>query len=295
MVRRVLLRNHCELWEGPVEGLAYKPNRRYVARLSAGEEPRAVLKFYTESNYRIARDNSRAFEGRGMLRLAPRIGESDRYQVLAFEWLPGPLLSDVILDPTFDVDSVSTVGAAIAELHAQEPAGLTHQTRETQAAALVHEARGLGLLCPHLSTRAGELARKLAARLMGHTPAHRPIHGDLHAGQVILGGKNVGLVDLDRAVRASPLSDLGLFIAHLDKEVVRGNLTTSRVKLLAEAFLEGYGRSTGIAIPPSVQLYRAAGLLRLAPECFRRCEPDWPNRAEAILHRAEDVLGFERF
>jgi tRNA A-37 threonylcarbamoyl transferase component Bud32 len=290
MIRRVFRRDRCELWGGAIEALAYKPERRYVAKLSSGEEPRAVLKFYAEPEYRAARDNSQAFESRGLLRLAPRIGYSDRYRVLAFEWLPGKLLREAILDADFDPDTVGTVGAALAELHAQNPGGLPCLTRETETAALVFEADGLGFLCPHLARRAGELAQKLAARLIEEPPVNRPIHGDFHGGQVLLSAKSVGLLDLDRAVRADPMGDLGLFIAHFEREVVRGNLASDRVELLAEALLEGYRVATRTTIPSRVQLRRVAGLLRLAPECFRYFEPGWPNRAEAILQRAEEVL-----
>ena len=51
------------------------------------------------------------------------------------------------------------------------------------------------------------------------------------------------------------------------------------------AFLAGYGD-----VPPTVPLYTAVGLLRLAPHPFRSREPDWPDRTAALLDRAEAEL-----
>jgi Ser/Thr protein kinase RdoA (MazF antagonist) len=290
LIRHVLGRNRSELWEGTIEELAYKPERRYVAKLSAAEEPRAVLKFYAERNYRTASSNAWLFQSRETLRLAPRIGDSDRYGVLAFEWLPGQLLSHAMLDPNLDADAMRAVGAAIAELHAQNAKELAHRAPETEASLLVGEANWLGFLCPYVSKRAGDLARKLALQLMDQPPVSSPIHGDLHAGQVLLAGHYVGLLDLDRAMRANPMNDIGLLVAHLDREVVRGRLTAGCVERLAASLLEGYARTAGTSSLPAVPLYRAAGLLRLAPEFFRHCEPDWSSRIESLLEHAEKVL-----
>jgi hypothetical protein len=291
MIRRVVGRHRAPLHEGALEELAYKPERRYVAKLSVSREPRAVLKFYTERNYQTAWNSSAAFESRGMLRVAPRIGNSDRYGVLAFEWLPGRLLRDAMLEPNADFGMLRAVGAAAVELHAQNASGLGYRGRKAEAAALVCEAERLGFLCPHLSKRARDLAERLADRLVHEAATSCPIHGDFHAGQVLLEGGNIGLVDLDRAIRASPMGDLGLFIAHLDREVLRRNLQRGQADRLTASLLEGYfhPRPTELA---RVNLYRAAALLQLAPECFRHHEPDWPERIEAMLQKAGEIAEF---
>ena len=292
MIRRVVGRHRSSFQEGTIEELAYKPERRYVAKLSVSEGPRLVLKFYTERNYLTAWHSSRAFDSRPAVRLAPRIGDSDRYRVLAFGWLPGRRLSDAIGDPNFNIDSLRTVGAAIAELHAQNPSGLEYRGGEIEASSLVCDAERLALLCPHLSKRARRLARTLAAQLVDQAAISRPIHGDLHAGQILIENGTVGLLDLDRAVRANPMADIGLFIAHLDREHLRGNLESPRVDELAASFLEGYFDPRAPELG-TVRVYRAAALLRLAPECFRRSEPEWPDRTEAMLQRSEDIVNRE--
>jgi aminoglycoside phosphotransferase (APT) family kinase protein len=279
------------LWLGTVEGLVYKPERRYVARLLAENGVQAALKLYTRSGYdEVVQRHRKPYESRSPLRLASRLGESDRYAALAFEWLPGRLLSEAILDPQFDAQAVVTVGAAIAQLHAQTPEGLTRLTRETEVSSLLAEAAMLGLVCPHLARRAEALAHQVAAHLVARPLAYRLIHGDFHARQVLLQGDTVAVLDLDRAACADPMIDLGLFAAHLEREVIRGNLPANRVEPLVQALLEGYMAATRQPVVDEIQLYTAVELLRLAPRFFRYREPDWPERIEASLSRVETIL-----
>jgi aminoglycoside phosphotransferase (APT) family kinase protein len=149
----------------------------------------------------------------------------------------------------------------------------------------------LGLVCPHLHRWAESLARRIAAHLVDKPPAYRLIHGDFHARQVLLHDDTAAILDLDRAAYADPLIDLGLFGAHLEREVIRGNLSSSRVEPLAQALLEGYVTVTRQPVSADeIQLYTAAELLRLAPRFFRYREPDWPGRIEASLGRVATIL-----
>ena len=285
-----LLPDQPDLRECGLQVLVYKPERRCVARLDAGGEARLALKVYTELGYQAARGKAAAFASRGPLRLAPWLGSSDRHATLAFEWRPGRLLSESLEDSHTAPGTLAAVGAAVAQLHAQRPQGLPYLTREAEAASLLSEANTLGLLWPPLARRAEDLARRLAARLVQEPPVRRPVHGDFHARQVLFDDGAVTLLDLDRAVCGDPLLDLGTFIAHLEREVVRGNLSPGRTGPLREALLDGYGAATRQALPERVALYTAAELLRLAPRFFRYAEPGWPDRAEAALDRAEAAL-----
>jgi len=100
----------------------------------------------------------------------------------------------------------------------------------------------------------------------------------------------VAFLDLDRAVCSDSAADLGLFIAHLERDALRGNISTSQVESLGNSLLEGYGFGVGLDIPSRIELYTAAGLLQLAPDPFRHREPNWPERTEATLDRVEGIL-----
>ena len=60
---------------------------------------------------------------------------------------------------------------------------------------------------------------------------------------------------------------------------------------LCEALLQGYRYSARDFTPERLGLYTAIGLLRLAPDPFRHRDPDWAEATEAILWRAERLLG----
>lgn len=285
-----LLPERPDLQDGEIEGLVYKPERRYVARLIVGGEPCAALKMYTERDYLTVRDKAGRFRSRGVLRFARQLGYSDRHCTLAFEWLPGRLLSESILDPEPDLEAVAAVGAALAELHAQNVEGLTCLTREEEMSGILSSAREVGMICPRLAEQADGLARRITARLAQEPVVYRPIHGDFHARQVLTAPDSVTVLDVDRALYADPRVDLCLFIAHLEREVIRGNLSPSRVEPLKRAFLEGYQHATHDPAPALIELYVAAEVLRLSPRFFRYFEPAWLEKIEASLERVEAIL-----
>ena len=96
----------------------------------------------------------------------------------------------------------------------------------------------------------------------------------------------VAIIDLDSAYCGDPADDLGKFVAQLGHLAVRADLDARRVAVLRDAVLDGYRRVAG-ALPARLGLYTAAALLRRARFPFQTREPDWPQRTEALLHRAE--------
>jgi aminoglycoside phosphotransferase (APT) family kinase protein len=273
--------------DGTIEELRYKPERRYVARLCVNGRPAAALKFYTESGYGPAKRGVSAIRPRGALRIARRIGHSDRHCILAFEWRPGRLLTEAIADPSLPPDSLAVVGRALAAAHAQNPGPLEPPRRGAAVAALNSVADGVDVTCPDLVVPARVIARRIADRLAGLRPVDRPIHGDFGPKQVLLDGESVVVLDFDEASVGDPTTDLGQFLAHLERESLRGEVSPDRARHLRAAFLSGYSPAIDMQ---RLALATAAGLFRLAPYPFRQREPDWPGRTAAILERAEAIL-----
>jgi aminoglycoside phosphotransferase (APT) family kinase protein len=261
-----------------------------VARLVTGQETAAVLKVYTEAGYREAKANVRAFKPGDVLKVPRRIGHSDRHNVLAFEWMPGQLLSDALADPNLDLSALERVGIALAEGHSQSPKQLAPLTREAEASTLLSVAAGLCFLCPHLAPRIQRLARTLATMLMEERPALSPIHGDFYAKQVLLDGESVVILDFDAASAGDPAADLGLFTAHLERGALRRNVPAHMVEPFRDALLAGYLSATHESLSHRVGLYTAAGLLKLAPHPFRNLQQNWPQGIEATVTRAEAIL-----
>jgi Ser/Thr protein kinase RdoA (MazF antagonist) len=288
LLRRVFT-HRPDLWEARLQGIRYKPERRYVAQLVTSDGPQAVLKLYTGTGYKEAKGNAKAFRS-GKTLLVPRtLGHSDKHGVLAFEWMKGQLLSDALTDPHLDLSMVEKVGAALAEVHTQRSDRLPYLSRESEVSSLLSVSAGLEFLCPHIGPRVNDFARRLASRLLREPALSLAVHGDFYAKQVLLAGDKAVILDFDSAISGDPAADLGLFIAHLERGAMRRSLPSSRVEPVRDAILRGYSTATHLPVPERVGLYTAVGLLRLAPHPFRNRHSDWPQDVEATVGRAEAI------
>jgi aminoglycoside phosphotransferase (APT) family kinase protein len=298
---RALMPERPDLWDGTLDCLAYKPERRYVARLRGRHGADAVLKVYSEEEYRVAHRPAPVFAARGALRLPRCLGRCAPQAVVTFEWLPGRVLSQTLGKPCLEPATLSAVGAALAELHAQEPDGRPPLTADAEAARLGDVAHALSLLYPSLARRVQNLARWLGTSLRDEVSGNRPLHGDFNPSQVLLAGKAVALLDLDRVVRGDPAFDLGNFLACLEQDSLRGSFSPGRVAALGNDLLQGYGAARDASLPVRIRLCTAAALFcRLDPYAYweppwqqrksPRCwEPHWSERVEALLDRVEKL------
>ncbi|MGE5194006.1 MAG: phosphotransferase, partial [Deltaproteobacteria bacterium] len=195
---RELLPDQPSLWKGAVETLRYKPERRYVAHLRTPEGDQAVLRFYAATDFtQLARQ---PFSSEGTLRVPRRLGLSSPRCAVAWEWLPGRSLGEVIKDAVLPIEAIRRTGAALSALHAQPGDGLRRSSRAAEAASLRAVADGLIALCPALGGRIGAIAGRLIGDLEHEPPAFRPIHGDFYAHQVLVSESLLCLVDFDEAL-----------------------------------------------------------------------------------------------
>jgi tRNA A-37 threonylcarbamoyl transferase component Bud32 len=272
----------------PVDALSYKPERRYVGRIQPANGEPAALKFYAPEGYPSAIRGCRAFESREVLRIAKKCGGSKRHRVLAFEWLYGRPLREAFSDDRIGTESVSKVGAALAELHAQPGEKLLPLSQERYLAKLDELASTLVVLCPEISDLARSQAERIATHL-AESQSRRAIHGDLYDKQILLDGDRVEILDMDQAALGDPRLDLGQFLAHLERDSLQGKLARTRIDELRGWLLEGYQQVTGSRVD-GLDAYVADSLFRLAHHPFRSHEPGWPGRTEQILSRVEEIL-----
>lgn len=281
---------HEGLWDGEIFPLAYKPERRFVARVDCDGEPAAVLKLYTGAGYRAALPGLGLKMSGGVLELPRVLGHSTRRRSVATEWLSGLLLGEAQGEPGFDMGQVRYVGAALAELHAQSIKGLPRRARVKEYAHLQAVARQLTFLLPRVSPLARSLARRIVRSLARVPERYGTAHGDFYAKQVILRGEKVAILDFDRAHGGDTTADLGNYLAHLERDLLRSVVSVGRERALRESFLSGYADAAEPVSDREVRAWLAATLFRLSVDPFRRLEPDWPERIEAILERTNQVL-----
>ena len=286
-----VLPDRPQLWEARASRLRYWPERRFVARLRGADGQAAALKLYAERSYGSAGHNAEAFESRGPLRLPRCIGRADDLRALAFEWLPGQKLDGLLVKQGFDESILARTGAALAQLHLQDPAGLARQDASKRAGFMRARTGWVATVRPELAERVDAVAGKLEQELSDDHGADRSLHGDFSPTQVLVEGDRVAIIDLDDAVRGDPAEDLGVFISRLELRTVRGKLSAERRETLISALLDGYESQAGEGTVDRRRVRRhvAAALVRRLPGAFRRRAPNWIGLMEATLARAEDI------
>ncbi len=264
------------------EVIRYRPARRCVVRATDGEGRSLLVKFYDKSDFALARQRAVAFRSAGDLAIPKLMGESESAFVLASEWLPGAPFHACHHD-------AERVGRALLELHQQTPADLPMSTRSMQGQSAEVLAEDLGRLWPPLADRCRRLARLISAALVQHDGRMTATHGDFYADQLLVAEDRIGFVDFDEAAWGSPAWDIGNFSAHLMYRALTGR-PDQDMEARSEGLLAAYCAAGGEVSEAEVRLQTALGLLRLAPRPFRERHADWPDRIEAILARAEELL-----
>lgn len=282
------------LYNGSLHYLRYKPERRLVARLDTKVGPTAVVKFYTPSGYETAKASANALSSQGPFKLAKQIGHSNKHHILAFEWQQGCLLRDILIGGEFTTgektNSVEITGAALAQLHKFNSETLEIRTNVREHRRLQAQAVTIKHLCPNLNNVAERLVRSIIRQLDEKPLSISTLHNDFYDQQVLLDQQNAMILDLDQVQRGDAAADLGLFIAHLERDAVRNSLPSKNVEMLADSLIQGYRQIHESPSSKMLRLYTAIGLFYLAAEPFRHREPDWPERIEALLVRAETIL-----
>ncbi|HEV2122021.1 MAG TPA: aminoglycoside phosphotransferase family protein [Chloroflexota bacterium] len=267
-----------------VEVIRYRPARRCVLRVTEQGGQSFVVKFYDQPDFALARQRAVAFTSAGNLRVPELVGESERGFALASEWLAGATFKACHRD-------AERVGRALVELHQQSPADLPVFTRSMQMESAQVLAEDLGCLWPPLAARCSRLANVISVELAQHAGGFKSIHGDFYADQVLVPEHDIGFVDFDEAAWGSPAWDIGNFSAHLVHRALSAEAGDGSTEC-SDVLLQAYCAAGGEVSTAEVRLQTALGLLRLAPRPFRERHSDWPDRMEAIVARAEELLPY---
>jgi aminoglycoside phosphotransferase (APT) family kinase protein len=277
------------LWRGELETLRYKPECRFVGRLTVNGDPAAVVRMYEAHGYSKANLGSKGLASRGRLRTAPRLGRSKRHGLLAFEWINDSSLSKLIANRAQERDALQLTGEALAEIHLSQ----LKIPRQFDAALHVNRLQAaveaVGFLCPQLESTANHRALKLCAEIARDKTAPVFSHGDFYPDQILIPDGMAVVLDLDQISYAPGASDLGNFVAWLHWHAISGDIDAVHVKDMVESFLKGYFEGGGVVDETSVSTYTAAGLLALSPKAFRSGMAQWPSVIESLLTTAEDV------
>ncbi len=292
-----LLAENKHFRQGAIHGLRYRPEQRFVAKVPVKDNAYAVLKVYSEENFLPALNGAEAFNSTEILGIPKRLGSCPRRLTQIFEWMQGVPLSNFLCSPMINFAPLRKAGKALAALHAQEVWGLEHSSGEREIKTLKEDALGLAALCPELLPQLKLMTTHLGRRLMNEQEFVRPCHGNFYASKALINNESekVNILGFDKPVFGDPAMDLGLFFAHLERDVLYHRLSAKDAETCKNIFLEGY---SAIMHPPStsrLETYQAGGLIKLAVEPFRNRESSWFNKMKKMLIRAGEICAEENF
>lgn len=263
--------------------LAYKPQRRWVARPAEDPVPRAVVRAYRPEDlpgalagWQLAARLAEAVTDPGVtdrsgFTVPALLASLPRYGLAAVEWSPGEPLDRLLQAEQVPTEVLAGVGGALARLHGSLGSRAAHRSTPLDH-VVVPVLRELAAVRPDLARRGRALHRELAASAPRPLREH-PIHGDFSTDQVILDEGRIGFADWDRAGWGDPAADLGSLRA--------AGLPAGAYP----ALLAGYDRVR--EVPSTVDWYaRVEGMRRLT-EPLRRCDGAWRTAIEARLTALE--------
>ena len=232
-----IFKSHSGWDEAEFTPLNYKPERRFVARFTNLAGDCAAVKFYSSAEFKKVRKYRKRLRDTEGVRIPTWIGGSKAHRVLAYAWLPGLTLRSHITDRK--LAAVEATGEAIAHFHNGSQPGLKRRKPKEIASSLRALAQELAILLPEIQDPANKLARQLAHWWLHRDRPRIPIHGDFYDKQVTAGDGGVALIDIDNAQLGDPLSDIGCFIAHLERNAINQQLDAGDIPPVVSAFLGG--------------------------------------------------------
>jgi aminoglycoside phosphotransferase (APT) family kinase protein len=285
-----LVPEHPRLRDGDVSTLRYNPEHKFTGRVTAGARSVALIKAYREPFYSRATAAASTLCSSGSLKLPRLIGRSDDDKLLAFDWLPGRPLGEILRDTGPDPELFYSAGTALAQLHARPALDLSH-SRARARQSLTKRAAWIAKVDGEVGELAGLLAAKIRREALEEGSWACTVHGDFYPDQVLVGNGSVAIIDLDDCARGEPAVDLGSFLAYLDRRALTGAIAKQRLANAMDQVLEGYATRAGHNPARSRLLsHMAADMFARATSAFRRRQPGWRESLRLLLIRAEELL-----
>lgn len=261
--------------------IGYRPRRRAVVKVSAGEQSVYVKVLRSHLFDDVLRRHQVLAEGR--VPVAPVLATTDDH-LLVLKALPGEPLARAIFDPAEPCSAEDLI-----RLLDSMPATVSSlERRPPWSDAVAHYARMVSAAVPSLERRLDWLVGMIGQGLAPIPPGDEPTHGDFHEGQVhVAGGKVCGLLDTDTIGPGRRADDLACLVAHLSTIQRMNANQEARVHNLIRNWVPVFDRRVD---PTELRLRAAAVIISLATGPFRGQEPDWERETAAMIGSAEALV-----
>ena len=225
------------------------------------------------------------------------LGVAARGRLLATEFVRGPTLRDAALaGDAAAIERAAESLAAISRLPADlaataAPSDLNDPDADTDGHGRSERLSGMLDDLLHAIPEADNAVSRLRTLTADGPPAPRKkslVHGDLHAGQVILKGQRVCVVDWDSAHLCDATQDIANLAAELAvQQVVRGGAPAGD---LASKCVAAWRRGGGPFDTRTLPWWTARAHVLRAWGLLRHLRPGWRHSAGALLDAAISAL-----
>lgn len=204
-----------------------------------------------------------------------------------FSELPGQPMADLVARPEFR-GLGRRVGAALRSLHELRLDVGRSCTVDQRIELVTDNADQLCSYRPEVSGRVGAVTGQIAL-LMGRPPAGVAVvaHNDFHAGNILIDGPDIGLVDFEDLAMADPAEDLGAMYAHLTELAGTCPSQAASIKIERSEFIDAYG---GRQFGERMTAHAAMSCLLRSYQALRHPGEGSSVRSDLMLRAAEEVL-----
>ena len=256
----------------------------------------AYIKHFSVDDYLIAkalhnRMNRAAADGDFQFQLPRVLAQGKLRRVIMLEELPGALLTNSYAQP--NADACHAVGRAIASLHQSSVKPKIKWSHKRELAWFDKAADEIVTALPHLKDSLQRIHDWLEAnRSKSKDYQRRPIHANLFGDQILVDGKNVGIVDWDDLSKGDPCFDVGRLLAHHLYVTRCVEPKSNWDKTFQHSILSGYQAEGGDKLPAARLLWHivCALPLRAKISALRQLPEQWPAHIDRACQLAEHLI-----
>jgi hypothetical protein len=215
------------------------------------------------------------------IRVPQPLGYIDRLRMVLMEDVAGTPLVDHLSSPQLD-DHLRTVARALVKIHHCPVPVEKERAADDQVSRLKRAVSQITAARPDLEEALDRCLRRIQ-ELSDDLPAHEPVlvHGSLYPKEVLLGGSELTIVDLDKIALSDPALDVGNFLAHIVWSGLQLAWPEEVARSHARTFLSAYRQEIPAALMQRIDFYHRACLLRIA--CRVSLRPKWQHLAIPLL------------
>lgn len=263
--------------------IGYRPRRRAVVKVVVSD-PHEVfyVKVLREKLFADVYNKHTMLLDAGVP--APDVALATTDHLLVLRELPGMAMAKALFepgDPCTAEDLINVLDSMPRSVSALE-------RRAPWSDAVAHYSSMVTATMPELGDELGWLSEQITTGLQKFPKGDEPTHGDFHEGQLrVLGGRVVGMLDVDTIGPGRRADDLACLIGHLSTIQRMNPQQEAKVRDLLARWVPVFDRRVD---PVELRLRAAAVVISLATGPYRGQETDWRQQTMQMVRSATALV-----